>query len=397
MSHEKSRKSSTKVEEKKNRLSWKIEIVKAIVLLCFFAVIAVVVVNNRDMLTIENARVVLSYIDFKKTNEEKLADQKMYFIGNTQNQYAAYKNQFCVISSDGLRIFKAHSREESFFAMPNEAPILLSGDRFLLAYDFGKNYVNIFNSTGLVKNMIFDYPVYCASLSDSGYFALSVGARGYKGSVVVYDRNMRKIFEWFSSEGYIGDVSISQSNNELCAVSILTQKGGVSSNLSLYRFDSETPVKVVNVADDMVVDVAYKDPNLIVAMSDKKLLLLDGKGEEKGTYTYPEGHLQAYSLEAKRYNVFAMAQNVLGENITVYVVDNNGSEVTHFGIAGSIKDMQVNDKGITILTSSQLMRMDFNGQLTEEKNVFSDAQKIVLCDNGVYLVSIGTAEYIQLG
>lgn len=396
MSHQIKKDTRIKAQEKKRRLTWRIEVIKAVVLLCFFAFIAGVVIYNRDLFTTENARVVLSYFDFGHTTLEKQDDQKIRFIGNSENRYAAYKNQFCVISSDGLRIFPRSAREESFFTMPSENPILLSSSRFLLTYDFGKNYVNIFNGGGLVKNIVFDYPVYCATVSDSGYFAISAGARGYKGSVVVYDRNMRRIFEWFSSEGYIGDIALSQSNDSLCAISILTEGGVIASNISLYRFDSSIPVKVVHVADDMMIDVTYKDPNLIMAVSDKKLLLLDSKGEEKGTYTYPKGHLWAYSLVAKRYNVFAMAKNMLGEDITIYVVDNNGSEISHFNIDGSIKDMKVNDNGIAVLTSSKLIHLNFNGRVTDEKDVFSDAKEIILCDQGGYLVSVGTAEYIQL-
>jgi WD40 repeat protein len=354
------------------------------------------VYTNQELFTASNARVVLSYLDFSQTGDKRQENRDIRFIASPENRYAAFQNQLCVISADGLRIFPKAAREEAFFPMSSESPILLSGQRFLLAYDFGKNYVNIFNNGGLVQNLVFDYPVYSASISDSGYFAVSSGARGYKGCVVVFDRNMRKIFEWFSSEGYIPDVDISPANDALCAASLLTDGGKITSSLSLYRIDSSTPLKVIPMEEDLVVDVAYKDPNLIAAVSDQKILLLDGKGEEKGTYTYPEGHLWAYSLEPKRYNVFAVAQNMLGEDISVYIVDNSGAEVARFSVAGGVKDLKANDDGIAILTSGKLLHLDFTGRLTDEKDVFADAKEIVLCDQGGYLVSVGMAEYIQL-
>ena len=381
---------------KKKQASTAIEIAKAVVLLALFALFALVILNNRDMLTAQNARVVLSYLDFSGANEDKLSDNQIRFFANNQSRYATFKNQFCAISTDGLRIFQGYNAEESFFSMASESPVLLSAQRFLLAYDYGKNFINVFNSNGLVKNIIYDYPVQCASLNDSGYFAVATGARGYKGNVLVYDRNMNTVFQWLISDGYVGDIALSPSNAELCGALVIPDGGKISTNLVLYKLDSENPFKTVSLQDTMIIDVAYKDPNLIAAVSPTAFFLYDGKGEQVQTYTYSGGYLWTYSLEARRYNVFCTAQNVLGENITVHVVDNTGAEVSRFSVAASVKDVEVNDQGIVLLTSSKLLHMDFEGQLLAEVDVFSDVREIVLSENGAYLVSLGMAQYIRL-
>lgn len=381
-------------KEPKEKTFRVIDMVKAGILVVVFVALAALLIVNRDNLTLENARVLLSYLDFSGNKGALTSIDTAAFASNRDNAYAVYKNKFAVMGVDGLRLYGGKSDEPDFYAVKAENPVLLSSDKLLMQFDVGKNYINLFNTGGLVKNIVYDYPISAAAISNTGAFAVARAERGYKGKVTVYNRNMNESFNSYSGENYITNIALSD-NNRLCVATVSTAGGILSANLIVYDTTQEEPLAQKSYESELFADVQFKDNNLLLAVSDSEMVFLDGKGNEKAIYRFDAGYLWNYSLAPRRYNVVAMAQNTLGSDITIEILDNSGTKVASYAVGEAVKDMKAGDKGIAVLTGSKLLQLDFEGTLVNEMKVSPNAQELLMGNDGVYLISPGKAEYID--
>ena len=160
-------------------------------------------------------------------------DTITYNVGNSQS-FATYREGLAVASRESFSIFSAGGRELFSSTHNYGNPALVSSDKYVLLYDVGGKQVALYNSFSRVQEKTLDYPIYGASISKNGNYAIITRSESFESVVSDYKSNGTKYDYSFASARVIS-VSLSEKGNEMAVLLAFSSGDEIRSEVRLYR------------------------------------------------------------------------------------------------------------------------------------------------------------------
>ena len=160
-------------------------------------------------------------------------DTITYNVGNSQS-FATYREGLAVASRERFSIFSSGGRELLSFDHNYGNPTLVSSDKYVLLYDVGGKQFSLYNSFSKVYDKTLNYPIYGASISRNGTYALITSSQDYTSVVSVYKSNGTK-YDYNFAFARVVSICLSENGKDMAVVLVYSNGDEIRSEIRLYR------------------------------------------------------------------------------------------------------------------------------------------------------------------
>ncbi len=300
-------------------------------------------------ITIENLRYMVKYLDFSSSgafSEESV----IYYNADNGNDFEVFRGDLALINSGGVTLYDRRGSAVMTDTYNMSKPTAVCGDKYLAIYDLGGHNVRVYNSFSLLFEESFRYPVQAVSVNSDGAFCVVTAEKNYRSAVFVYDRNFEEIYRWLSSEKLALGAFLSD-RNELTVSTIHTKDGELVCELIELKVGQEKTLSTFELRGELPLmhHSARKNTYLVTDLSFHILK----KGESIASKQFPQGSILKVALGENRIAILHDELSV-GVNYKLSVYDKDGVEVRTHKFSETIRDLEVYDDSVFVLTHTDL-------------------------------------------
>ena len=332
-------------------------------------------------ITVENLRYLIKYISFYAGGAEN--GSTILYDADTENVYGAFRGDLVVVNHGGMTLYDRTGSAvlTDSFNMVN--PVMELGDKFLVVYDLGGKNLRVYNSFALLHEESFDYAIQSVSVNAAGYYSVATSQRSYHAAVVVYNDDFKEIFRWLSTEKFVTDCVLTDTEM-LFLTTVRAENGDLVGEVLELKVGRDEIVSSYELVDELPVDIAWTRRGALY-LTDSSLRCLSG-GEERNVTAFPSRSLEKAVLGN---TLCVVAQNELsvGVSVKLRLFDREGKEMASRDFSAQIQDLEVFDNEVFILTFNHLYCFKSDGSW-EDYQVDGDYSAIaVLSRDTVVLCS----------
>ena len=281
------------------------------------------------------------------------------FDANLDNMFSEIDGMLLITSKVGYQLFDRDGEEIAAVAQIYSSPAVSNGNKTALIWDIGGEDYTIISSTGDGYPFTASGVLISAAMNESGFYTIAMTEDRYKGSVTVYNNEMKPVYKWNSGEGYIVDCDIATSGSQISVVT-LTGPGGTSptgtgagSRIVSFNLDSEQEKGSYVSEDNVIFDLEYISENTVCALSQSHLTFLDRNMAHKADYNFPGEYLKNYNLDGDGFAVLLLGKYRTGGAARLVAVDEAGNETGSLEISGEVLSISVKGKYIAVVCPEQ--------------------------------------------
>lgn len=267
-------------------------------------------------------------------------------------------------------------------------PEIVSGGGKAVIYDSGGKQLKVETRFDEAFTTMTNYAITTAAVSQSGIFAVVTGARGYLSEVDVYDRNCKKYFTWYSSQGRIISVALSPDGTSMAALATAAENGSIKSVLYVFNLDSNKPIEK-SYKETFLFSVHYKGDNAIAAVGDNQSVFFDGGGNEISKYEYSDKTLKCYQ-NGDDSTVLAFSRYGIGRDTTLVSFDDHGKVRGQSDLSSEVKYLSADADMISVLTDGGLWNSTINCGSISKKQIPGDTIKLLAVKKNTYIFGLET-------
>lgn len=257
----------------------------------------------------------------KKLDEKEYADTNVEHDGkhialpNAENgQYRRFLKGMISATDTTLAFYNGEGDDEWSAKIQIATPILeVAGDNILVYEQNGKK-LTVYNKNQHKYQKTVAGHIKTASISESGDVSVVFERDGYKGSVIVYNKDGQEVYLWNSGKFRIIDADMSPSRR--LAVTLLNTNNTLESKIYYFDLGKSGAESTINISDTVVFDIDF-DGEVLNAYCDNKLIATDGNGDIKWNYDYRGRNITRYILTEKGEKVIAFDNHNVSEITTV--------------------------------------------------------------------------------
>ena len=314
--------------------------VGAIVGTVILIVAALCIFLYRDKLTAKTAAPQTSAASASATSDEAYT----YETGS-QQMFALMGSELAIASTTGLQLLDENGRSvlREVFSM-TEPAVCVSGDRCVF-YDVGGTSIRVVRDKKSAK-LDRDAPLTSVSLSSGGYLAVTGEEDGYKGSVRVYDPELKPVYEWYSGSGYPLDAAVSPDGDSLAVLTV----GTAGSEIHLFRLGSEKETATVKLDGTLAFRLHYSKNGDFCVLSQKDLRFYTPSGKELNTFSFGSDTLADYEFGTDM-TVVALGKYVAGGSTALTSFGQDGKKLGTVTLAETPAALSSQSRKLLVLTS----------------------------------------------
>lgn len=338
-------------------------------------------------ITMENLRYLIKYLDFSSSGAFS-EEGTIYYNDDAENRFYVFRGDLAIANQSGVTLYdrRGSAVMTDSFTMSN--PTCVCGDKYLVVYDLGGYQLRVYNSFALLYEKTFDYVIQSVGLNSDGDFCVVTSEKSYHSAVFVYDQNFNQIQQWFSSEKFAVDARLSD-RDVLTISAVRAENGTLISELIELKIGKDEALSSFTVQEEMPFSHST-DRKGTLLLTDSKLRYIEG-GAEVASAVFPDD-----SLKMIRYGdeICAVVQDELsvGVSYRVRVFDRKANELLSRQFSVQIRDVEVLDETVYVLTYTGLVIME-NGKEAVEIPLTGEYTDLgVLSPNCVILCSDTVAD-----
>ncbi len=359
----------------KNALNTKRIIAAAIVLV----IIIIMVVSNPEV-----------WEFFSSTDTLKLS-----FRTGVEYDMAAYGNDMLIANNEGVFAIDKSGRESWSVVAPATVPQLSVKGRYFMLADINGKTVQTYKKEKQVSRIDIENEILSAKLNKNGYVALATDELGYKGMVILYDKDGKEKFRWHSGSGYIGDIDISD-NEKLAVAQLTTDKDKVYSRIIIINPASKAEPECIAEIDGVVMKLMYRDNGTLIAVSDKAVYAYTRFGKQKFVIDFNSRRPVECNIDNENNMVLAFDSGLNSTILESY--SSNGKLRGSYDAGSELIAIDVKGECIAAAKRDGIVRITPKGGVKKELKASKDVKDISIFAGRDRLLSLGgdSAEIMKI-
>lgn len=303
----------------------------------------------KNDITIENLRYMVKYLDFSSSgafSEESV----IYYNSDPENDFRVFRGDLALINQSSVTLFDRRGSAVMTDTYNMARPVSVCGEKYLAIYDLGGHNVRIYNSFSLLFEQSFQYPVQSVSINSDGAFCVVTSEKNYRSAVFVYDQTFKETYRWLSAEKIAMSAFLSD-RNELTISAIQAVAGDLVLELIDLEVGEKNPVSVFTLKDELPL-MHRKEKKTSVLVTDHSFHVLEN-GKEIATRSFSQNGILKAALGENRIAILQDELSV-GVNYRLLIFDENGKEISTYKFSESIRDIEVYNESVYVLTHAEL-------------------------------------------
>ena len=322
----------------------------ALILLLLLAVAAGFwYVSNRDLLSMDRMRRVMSY------NKAEDGAELFRYDSDRSASYNLLGDNLIIVSTSRIQMLGGDGAELWSKTVNFTNPAIALGAETAAVYDVGGRELYLFGARGLVRDMSGECEngVLAVSINASDYLALTTLKSGYRSAVTVYTATGERVFTFNSSERYISDACVPADNRHLGVVTLGESEGVFASRMTFYSFDSTEAISETTLSGSMVLSLGNLGGKL-AALQDDRLTVFDADGALSGSCRYDYPYLRGHSFFGSEFAVLLLSRYRSGGAMRLLTVDGDGQRLGLLDERREIVDISAAGKFVAVLCADSL-------------------------------------------
>ncbi len=289
-------------------------------------------------------------------------DEYVFDAGSGQ-AFAAAGKGLAVANSGGLELLDGSGAPVTSMVMQMENPTAAGCSDFAVFYDLGGTHMAVAWFDGTVEELTPAGNIISATVSETGFIAVTTEYTGRRALVTVYDPDLEEVYRWYSSSAWVLSAHVSPDGRKLAVLSYTVS----GSEVRFFELSQEGQKGTFFVADTVLLDVHWFSSDRLCALSGEQVFFFNAQGEWQNTYAFAGQYLVGYTFDGANCAAFALSPYRAGTTATLVSLDPTGVELGTAEV----------DSGIVCLTAS-------------------DLEIMVLCSDGATLYNSSLSEKGQL-
>jgi len=301
-------------------------------------------------------------------------------------QVRALGSDIAVINGANLHLYSRSGRELLSAQRVGQGAILLTAGNRMLTYTFGGQSFSIYFQNRLLMEAEHDSPIRAAALGQRGNYAIVSSTMQFRSQLTVFTEHFEERLQWNSTE-LVSMVALCPSGNEVAAGSIATEGGQLHSTVRAFALDRQDYIMRLEFHDQLILGLEYLNYGRIAVITDQGLRVIDtSAGRVIGSYDIGSG-MVAFSRISDGY-VLLLSENPEYRTQTAILFGESGQELGRAAVQSAVRDMQVGNRGVYILTAGGIIAYDHAmNELGKVAGV--GIQRILLTPDTLYYFSYG--------
>lgn len=357
-------------------------------------------VVNRDKLNFDMLKRWFTYRSLARSDSG--GGEPFAYQGGNSLTLCACGGDMLSVSQIGVRLYSPGGTAyiEDTFSMKNPA-CQVSG-KTAVVYDAGGSTLRVYKNRAQVFDL--DDPnvttILSARLNSSGYLVVVTRDSGYKGVVLVYDNNYKRLMRLNLSSAYVLDAVVSPDHRSLLTVTASQEDRFFHSRVDQYVFselDPKNPVPKASwsLGNRLPLDFIWDERGGRV-LTQYAALAADSSLNESGKYDWSDRYLKRYSLLADDHFVVLTSKYRSGSQTTLEVLDRSGQVTASLDESRPILSMSAAGKYIGVLTSQELNIYTRDLKLYATLQNDADATHLIMLADGSAFLSTQDTAWLYL-
>ncbi len=288
------------------------------------------------------------------------------FDAYSDNIFAEMSGGIVVASSSAYQVLDENGQKIAGALVSLPEPMIAASSGGAVIWSASSGSFILVLPDGKTKSMKNENAIISASVSESGYFTVATEEPNYKGLVTVYDKSFEPVYKWYSGEAYLMGAEVDPSGTELFVVTV----GGDGTRIIRYSLSGEEPLGSYIDEGDIVIDEKFVSMNRFCAISDNRVLFLNGSAELSGSFDYPDKYLKDYSLDGAGFAALVLGTNRTGGVNELVSVSSNGEVLARAQLDSEIKHLSASRKYICAVYADKTVIYDSS---LDVKKVFDNS------------------------
>lgn len=381
--------------EENEKVISSIRITRIIIAAVIVVIIAVLLYVNRESISIDNFNRFLSRLDFTFSSSE--SSKNIEFTPSGQNKYALYKDSIAILSPDGLKIFDNSNKQLLHVQRSFQNPVLLTSDKYMLAYDQGGKDISVTNSFAELFKKTYDDDIICAALNDEGTFAAAVKEKGYASVLHVYDKRFNEIYTYSSTDKYITSIDISDNSKYIVVAAVSNSSAEYTSSVIVLNTDKEKVYASCEMNTEAVYSVEFNGSYRINAITNKKIAAYDFEMQEKNKYEFSGKTIVDIDTGCDNYTSVLLDAKTVNERYQLINFSADCKVLNETKINDEILYISAAKDRFGVMLDNRIDIYDMpSGKKRETKKCGSNYKQMYMTyKNGIYLISNNYADKIS--
>ncbi len=336
------------------QVSHRLRILKFALILVLIAFLLGGLFVLRGDFTAENLRFLLRDIGVSSPSLG-LDASSLSFDYDTSLRAQLYHGDLVLLKRSMLEVYSFSGSRSLAQDVAFSQPALVTGNKYMLAYDIGGTKLGIYNSFSELYTENFDYKIACADLADDGTFAVVTAEKGYHSALYVYNSDFERIWRYATADRVVYDVAVCRENPRFVAVATVTaEEGDFLTEVLVFRTDRSEVYRRFSFASEMPLEINFKAAGRISLLTDSALHFMSPEAENVTTHAFASADLTNYYC-AGGYDVLVKNSGIIGTTLDIDVfTPENGETPTSFTLQNQVQDIRLGETELYLLSHNSL-------------------------------------------
>ena len=294
------------------------------------------------------------------TDTAAVAVDEYVFDAGSGQAFAAVGQGLAVANATGLELLDGSGIPVTSKLLQMENPATTGCADYAVFYDLGGTRIAAAWFDGTVEELTVPGNIISATVSHSGYLAVTTEATGYRALVTVYDPSMDPVYQWYSSSAWVISASVSPDGRKLAVLSYTVS----GSEVRFFNLTQTEQLAAFSVSDTVLLDVHWFSSNQLCAFSSGEVFFFDADGVWQNTYSFQNQYLVGYTLSGEGYGAFALSPYRAGTTATLVSLDAAGNELGTEEVSSGIVNLTCSGMEIMVLCADGAIL--YNSSLSEK-------------------------------
>ncbi|MBQ7921035.1 MAG: hypothetical protein IJ325_00445 [Clostridia bacterium] len=309
--------------------------------------------------------------------------------------FVPFKNGMAVSGGDVLRIYDSAGIVLTEENLNYEEPVLVSSDKYVLAYDLGSRNYSLYNTLTRVIDRQADFRITCADVSDTGAFLLVTRSNETRYVVELYNTALNKTMSIYKDH-YVLDAAIRDDGKRLVICSAIPSGTDFTCEISLCEDGKAEPVITKTYTGTMPLRASFAPDGSFAVLCDNEVLFFDKDGNEKNVYK-----ITGMTLVSAHMNngiaALVGAENALGSENRIVVLDFDGNVLFSQSYKERVTDICTAEEDgeylCAILTTGSVIKLGTQGIVESVELEDDDTLSVECADQGVVVCTKDSMYY----
>jgi len=248
-------------------------------------------------------------------------------------------NYYYVLTDTNLNIRSNNGKKILTLSHGYSNPVLKTSQSRALVFDQGGNNLLVTNLKKTVSDISTKGKILNADISRSGAFVVATNSDTYSSVVGVYNKREELLYEWYSAEESVNNVTISNDGKKIAVSTVNAASGKLKSKLYVFGYDSPNPIYTFDYGDRLIYALDSGVGSGFSVIVSNGLSYITWSKFEKTDYT---SDLQLSMFRSNKSGI-ALVFNRSGNKSDNHIVlfSKKGKYISDFNFKGNLSDMQI--------------------------------------------------------